>query len=129
MPEPSKLVPYRYAVIRLVPRVDREEFINAGVIVFASQHKLLHAAMRLREDRIRVLWPELDLEPILRHLAMIPRICAGEPDAGPIAKLSQKERFHWLTAPRSTVIQVSPVRSGLTATPEKLPDELLTEYV
>jgi len=122
-------VPYRYAVIRLVPRVDREEFINIGVIVFAPELKLLDAQVKLREERVQALWPELDRETVRRHLQTIPRICAGEPEAGPIAKLSQKERFHWLTAPRSTMIQVSPVRSGLSEKPENLPRDLLREYV
>jgi hypothetical protein len=122
-------IPYRYAVIRLVPRVDREEFINAGVIVFTPERKLLRAQIKLREERVQALWPELDIATVLRHLQNIPRICAGEPEAGPIAKLSQKERFHWLTAPRSTMIQVGPVRSGLTEEPEKLSVELLNEYV
>ena len=105
--------PYRYAVLRVVPRVDREEFINAGVIVYSPERRYLNASVKLNADRLRALWPMLDLDTLHRHLAAVQLICHGDGTAGPIGKLSQRERFHWLTAPRSTIIQISPVRTGL----------------
>ena len=105
---------YSYAVVRVVPRVERDEFVNVGVILFSAELQFLGAEIRSREERIAALWPDADIRTIRRHVEAIPRICVGDPDAGPIARLSLKERFHWLTAPRSTMIQVSPVRIGLT---------------
>jgi hypothetical protein len=120
---------FDYAVIRVVPRVDRDEFVNAGVIVFAPQKKFLEARTCVDEVRLRALWPGVDVEQVRRHLEAIPRIAAGDKDAGPIAQLSQSARFHWLTSPRSTMIQISPVRTGLSAEPEKLMDHLTSELV
>lgn len=114
----SEAKAYSYAVVRAVPRVERDEFVNVGVIVFCQELRFLAARVSGNERRILALWPEADLQTIRRHIDAIPRICAGDPGAGPIATLSQKERFHWLTAPRSTIIQVSPVRIGLTRDPE-----------
>ncbi len=105
--------PYRYAVVRVVPRVDREEFLNAGVIVFSPERHYLRAETELSATRLRTLWRAADAAVIQRHLEALRRVCAGEPAAGPIARLPLKERFHWLTAPRSTIIQTSPVRTGL----------------
>ncbi len=105
--------PYRYATVRIVPRVDREEFVNAGVILCSPERRYLAAGMRVEEERWRALWPALDVEGVRPHLEAVLRICRGDPDGGPIARMPLKERFHWLTAPRSTVIQVSPVRTGL----------------
>jgi hypothetical protein len=104
---------FDYAVIRVVPRVEREEFINAGVIVFCLEMRYLAARIRLDEERLRALWPEVDLELVREHLAAIERICRGDPAAGPIASLSQRERFHWLISARSTMIQPSPVHTGI----------------
>jgi hypothetical protein len=103
---------YDYAVIRVVPRVEREEFVNAGVVLFSKARDFLGARVAVDEARLRALNPQVDLEMVRRHLEAIPEICAGGPEAGPIAKLSARERFHWLVAPRSTVIQVSPVHAG-----------------
>lgn len=125
MPGPS----FDYAVIRVVPRVDRGELINAGVILFCLQKDFLAARVHVDEQRLRALWPEVDVDLIRQHLEAIPRICAGDPDAGPIAKLSLRERFHWLVAPRSTMIQVSPVHSGLCDNPEKALDDLFRRMV
>jgi len=122
-------VSYEYAVVRVVPRVDRDEFVNAGVIVFAKQQKLLQARTHLDEARLRALWPSVDIESVRRHLDAVNRVCAGDPEAGPIARMSQSERFHWLTSPRSTVIQVSPVRTGLSSEPENLAAHLSRELV
>lgn len=120
---------FDYAIFRVVPRVERGELINAGVILFCLERDFLQARVGLDEARLRALWPEADAELIRRHLEAIPRICAGDPDAGPIARLSLRERFHWLVAPRSTMIQVSPVHSGLCAQPERALEELFQRMV
>jgi hypothetical protein len=103
---------YDYAVIRVVPRVEREEFLNVGVIVSCPAKGFLEARIELNEHRLMALDSTLDAELIRAHLATIPAICAGGEQAGPIGRLSQRERFHWLVAPRSTVIQTSPVHTG-----------------
>ena len=120
---------FDYAILRVVPRVEREEFLNAGVILFCLERDFLQARVELNEERLRALWPAADVELIRQHLEAIPRICAGSPDAGPIARLSLRERFHWLVSPRSTMIQVSPVHSGLCEKPERALDELFRRMV
>lgn len=125
MPAPS----FDYAVIRVVPRVDRGELINAGVILFCLQKDFLKARIEVDEARLRALWPEVDVELVRQHLEAIPRICAGDPDAGPIARLSIRERFHWLVSPRSTMIQVSPVHTGLCEDPERSLEDLFQKMV
>jgi hypothetical protein len=120
---------FDYAVIRVVPRVEREEFVNAGVILFCRTRRYLGARIALDRDRLRPLAPEVDMDEIERHLAVIPLICSGSPAGGPIAALPIAERFHWLVSPRSTVIQVSPVHSGLSGDPEASLDRLLDEIV
>ncbi len=120
-------IPYEYAVVRVVPRVDRDEFVNAGVIVFAKTSKLLAASTHVDEARLLALWPNIDVESVKRHLTAINRICEGDPSAGPIAAMSQSERFHWLTSPRSALIQVSPVRTGLSDAPETVVAHLSRE--
>jgi len=120
---------FDYAVIRVVPRVEREELINAGVLLFCLEKDFLQARVEVNEPRLRALWPEADVELIRQHLEAIPKICAGSPDGGPIARLSLRERFHWLVAPRSTIIQVSPVHAGLCESPERELDELFEQMV
>ncbi len=120
---------YSYAVVRVVPRVDREEFLNAGVILFSPQLRFLRGRIQISGSQLLRLWPQLDLATLQRHLDAIPRICNGDADAGPIARLTQKERFHWLTAPRSTTVQISPVRTGLTEDPAAALDHLMQELV
>ena len=114
---------YDYAVIRVVPRVERQEFVNAGVIVWCKEQDLLESRIDLDESRLRALDASVDFDAVRRHLASISRICAGGPDAGPLGKLSKRERFDWLVAPRSTIIQTSPVHAGrcadMTATLEQ----------
>lgn len=122
-------VPYEYAVVRVVPRVDRDEFINAGVIVFAKQQRMLEARVEVNDRRLHALWPGVDIATVRQHLNAIKKICAGDPAAGPIAQMSQSERFHWLTTPRSTVIQTSPIRTGLSSDLEHLPDDLERKVV
>jgi len=115
---------YDYAILRVVPRVEREEFINAGVILSCSAQDFLEARIDVDEKRLLALDPAVNLETVRNHLASIPLICAGGPQAGTIGALSARERFHWLVAPRSTIIQVSPVHTGrctdLNATLEHL---------
>lgn len=120
---------FDYAILRVVPRVEREELINAGVILFCLERDFLQARVELDEERLRALWPGTDVELVRQHLEAIPRICAGSREAGPIARLSQRERFHWLVSPRSTMIQVSPVHSGLCEQPERTLDELFRRMV
>ena len=103
---------YDYAVIRVVPRVEREEFINVGVILSCEAAGYLEARIELDERRVLALAPGLDIESLRRHLQTIPAICRGGADAGPIGLLPQRARFHWLTARRSSIIQTSPVHTG-----------------
>ena len=103
---------YDYAIVRVVPRVEREEFVNVGVILSCPTQDFLEARIELDERRLTALDPGVNLEAVRAHLASIPLICAGGPEAGPIGQLSRRERFHWLVAPRSTIIQVSPVHTG-----------------
>ena len=109
MPAPCT---YDYAILRVVPRVERGEFVNAGVIVCCAPENFLQARIELDEARVRALDPAIELEPIRTALAAIPVICAGGDAAGAIGQLSLRERFDWLVAPRSKSIQVSPVHTG-----------------
>ena len=111
MPERDKYR-YDYAVIRVVPKVDREEFINAGVIVSCPDLSFLEARIKLNESRLLALDPNIDLDLVRNHLESIPTICRGGEEAGSIGQLPQRQRFHWLVAPRSTIIQTSPVHTG-----------------
>lgn len=120
---------YDYAIVRVVPRVEREEFINAGVILSCAAQSFLDARIELDEARLRALDPGVDLESVRENLAIIPRICAGGVDAGPIGRLSLRERFHWLTAPRSTIIQTSAVHTGRCENPAGALDHLLHTIV
>ena len=126
MPE---LIPFDYAIIRVVPRVEREEFINAGVIVSCAAKNYLKARVALDERRLAALDPALDPATIRKHLEAIPVICEGGAEAGPIGLLPQRARFHWLVAPRSTVIQTSPVHTGLCAEGDAMLEHLLDTMV
>ncbi|MDD2179617.1 DUF3037 domain-containing protein [Acidovorax sp. D2M1] len=103
---------YDYAIVRVVPRVEREEFINAGVILSCQRTGFLQAAIALDETRLLAMDPQADIDTVRRHLAAIVAICAGEEGCGPIARLPYRQRFHWLTARRSAIIQTSPVHTG-----------------
>ena len=120
---------FSYAVLRLVPRVERGERINVGVVVFCRPLQYLEARTALDTARALVLWPELDVESVRAHLAAIERIAAGDPGAGPIARLDTTARFHWLVAPSSTIIQPSVVHTGLCGAPADELDELFRELV
>jgi hypothetical protein len=116
---------FDYATIRVVPRVECEEFINAGVVVFCLERRFLQARVHVDEARLNALWPGVDAAHVRRHLAALCAVCAGDPSAGPIAALSQRERFHWIVSPRSTIIQTSAVHTGLTADPRATLDSLM----
>ena len=120
---------YDYAVIRVVPKVDREEFINAGVIVSCPDLSFLEARIKLKEPRLLALDPNVDLELVRKHLAAIPIICRGGDGAGSIGQLPQRQRFHWLVAPHSTVIQTSPVHTGRCGDPAAALEHLLAAMV
>jgi hypothetical protein len=120
---------FEYAILRVVPRVEREEFINAGVLLFSLAGDFLAARVELDVERLRALAPDVDVDLVKEHLDAFPRICAGGPDSGPIGKLPKKERWHWLVAPRSTVVQVSPVHAGLCEAPELELERLLDRMV
>ena len=126
MPRPS---PFQYAIVRVVPRVDRGERLNAGVILLCRPRRYLGARTSLDEDRLRALSPDCDPAVVRPHLAAIERIAAGDPDAGPIARLTASERFHWLVAPASTIIQPSHVHTGLTADPAAELESLFADLV
>ena len=126
MPAPAT---FDYALLRVVPRVERQEFINAGVVVFCLEKRYLDARIHLDPARLKALWPQADAELVREHLQAIPRICAGDPTAGPIAKLSQRERFHWLTSPRSTIIQPSPVHTGVCECTDGVLDRLARQFL
>lgn len=126
MPEQSS---FDYAIVRVVPQVEREEFINAGVILFCRTLRFLDARIELDTNRLEALSPKLDVAVVQAHLELIPRICAGSADAGPLGQLSQAERFHWLVTPRSTAIQVSPVHCGLCVNPQAALDDLFEKLV
>jgi hypothetical protein len=108
---------YNYALLRLLPVVEREEFINVGVIVFARTRDFLGCAIHLDEDLVRRLAPTIDLALVTQHLDAVRRVCAGDPGGGPVAGMPSHERFHWLTAARSTSIQPGPVHVGVSDDP------------
>jgi hypothetical protein len=120
---------YDYAIVRVVPHVDRGEFVNAGVIVSCTAQQYLKARIELDERRVLALAPGLDLASIRRALAAIPIVCAGGAEAGPFGALSARQRFDWLVAPRSASIQTSPVHSGRCTDLELALDKLMAKMV
>ena len=120
---------YDYSIIRIVPRVERGEQINAGVILSCVDGDFLQARIELDASRLLALDPTLDVDEIQASLAMIPVICRGGAEAGPIGRLPARGRFRWLVSPRSTVIQMSPVHTGRTPDPEGALDRLLETMV
>ena len=125
MPEST----FDYAVIRIVPRVERSEFINAGVILYARTQRFLDARIAFDRERLRALFPDAAIAEIEQHLALIPKICMGGESAGSIGQLPQHERWHWLVAPRSTVIQTSDVHSGFCEEPAEELEHLMKMLV
>jgi hypothetical protein len=120
---------YDYAIIRVVPRVERGEQINVGVVLSCVDAEFLACRLEVDEARLRALDPALDLEAVRASLAAIERICVGGAGAGPIGELPPRGRFRWLTSPRSTMIQVSPVHTGRTANPEAAVQHLFETMV
>ena len=121
--------PFSYAIYRLVPRLERGERVNVGVVVFCRPLDFLAARTGLDEARLAALWPELDLDAVRPHLEAIERIAAGDPNGGPMAKLDTTARFHWLVAPSSTIIQPSAVHTGVCADPPAQLDHLFETLV
>jgi hypothetical protein len=120
---------FEYAVIRVVPRVEREEFLNVGIILFSKQQKFLQCIYQLNEERLRAICPTTDIAEIEEHLRSFERICMGSADGGPIAKLDMPSRFRWLTATRSTVVQTSKVHPGFCADLEEALMKLQAQLV
>lgn len=115
---------YDYAFVRVVPYLDRGEYINVGVILFCRTLRFLDATIRVDEKKVNALQPPFDMAMLQTHLSYIPRICAGD---GPIGQLGQAESFHWLVAPHDTVIQTSPVHSGLCSDPAFALEQLVAK--
>jgi Protein of unknown function (DUF3037) len=120
---------FEYAIIRIVPRVEREEFINAGVVLFCRTRQFLDARIALDTQRLAALAPYLDMAAVQEQLGHIPLVCLGGAAAGPIGLLPLAERFRWLVAPRSTVVQPSPVHAGLCDDPQAELERLLATMV
>lgn len=122
-------VSYSYAIVRVVPRVERGECVNVGVVLFVRERRYLAARIELDPARLLALAPDLDVMLLERHLASFQAICDGSAAGGPLADLPPAERFHWLVAPRSTMIQTSPAHVGLTTDPAAELERLLDAYV
>ncbi len=120
---------FDYAIVRVMPRVERGELINAGIIVSCPTERYLAARIALDVARLHALSPTTDADEVEAALALIPLIAAGDPRGGPIAALPRGERFHWLVAPRSAIIQTSPVHTGLCDPPAAALDQLLARLV
>ena len=120
---------YDYAIVRVVPRVERAEFVNAGIIMSCDVERILQARIELDESALLALDAGVDLEVVREALASIPLICAGGASAGPIGNLSARERFHWLVSPKSTMVQTSPVHTGQCADPDAALEHLMKKMV
>jgi Protein of unknown function (DUF3037) len=123
---------FEYVVIRIVPRVDRQEFINAGVILICRRHRFLAARIGMDCQRLQTLFPGIEdtvLQEIENQLQAIASIAIGDAHTGPIAKLDMGERWHWLSAPSSTIIQPSPIHTGFCADPAEALDDLYRDFV
>lgn len=120
---------FEYAVIRVVPRVEREEFLNVGVVLYCAKQKFLQVMYKIDEPRIAAFAPELDIAEICAYIDAFKRICAGDKSCGPISRLPVPERFRWLTATRSTVLQTSRVHPGFSADLVATLEKLFTEMV
>lgn len=120
---------FEYAVIRVVPHVEREEFVNVGVILYCASEKFLKCVTQVDEQRIRNLCDKVDLDELRSHINSFERICAGGTDSGPIGKLTMPERFRWLTSARSTILQTSNVHPGLCMDAGEMLDRLFKQLV
>jgi hypothetical protein len=120
---------YDYAIVRVVPRVERGEFVNAGIILSCDVERILRAGIELDEGALLAIDAHVDLDVVRSALAVIPTICAGGESAGDIGKMTARERFHWLVAPRSTIVQTSPVHTGQCADPDAALEHLMQTMV
>jgi hypothetical protein len=120
---------FEYAVIRVVPHVEREEFLNVGIILYCANQKFLKTKVDLKEEKLRILCDSLDIAELQDHIASFEKICAGGNMAGPIGKLSIAERFRWLTATRSTMLQTSKVHPGLCGDASEMLERLFVQLV
>lgn len=127
MPSPDDA--FQYAIWRVVPSVERGEALNVGVVVYCRRRQFLAARVLVDEARLRALSPGLDVDAIRRHLDGMSRVAAGDPDGGAIAAMPQSERFGWLTAASSTIVQPSPIHTGLCGDPQAVLDRLYTRLV
>ena len=120
---------FEYAVIRVVPLVEREEFLNVGVVLYCSKQKFLQTKITLNDKRLLAFSNKIDITDLKKHLAAFERICMGTKDSGPIGQIDLASRFRWLTATRSTIIQSSKVHTGLCSNPAEVLDRLYKEQV
>ena len=120
---------FQYAILRVVPSLPRGEALNVGVVVHSRRWRFLGARTRVDRERLRALDPALDLDALERHLHAIERIAAGDPEAGAVARMDRSDRFGWLTAPSSALVQPSPVHTGLCSDPQQTLDRLAAELL
>ena len=120
---------FEYAVVRIMPRVEREEFMNVGIILYCAKLNFLQTLYTLNEERLSIFCTQVDKEELLQNLQAFERICIGGNDAGPIGKLETGERFRWLTATRSTILQTSKVHPGFSSNPQETLTRLYTQLV
>ncbi len=125
----ASLVIYEYTIIRVVPRVERGEFLNAGIIISSQAQKFLKAKVELDEKKLAALDPTADVAMIRSMLETIPLICDGRAQAGPVAQMSLRERFDWLTSPRSSSLQTSPVHTGRCTSADEALEDLMNKMV
>jgi Protein of unknown function (DUF3037) len=122
-------LPYQYVVLRCVPRVDREEFVNVGVVLYCEETRFLEAAWSVDRERLAALHPGLDVDAVCEGLEFVRAVCAGESSVGAVADKPAGTRFGFLKAPRSTVLQPGPVHGGLTTDPARQLEHLLERFV
>jgi hypothetical protein len=120
---------FEYAVIRIVPRVEREEFLNVGVILYCAKLNFLQTIFQINEEKLNAFCSELNITELTENLQAMERICAGDKGSGPIGKLATAERFRWLTATRSTVVQTSKVHPGFSENPKETLEKLYDQLV
>ena len=120
---------FEYAVVRVVPRVEREEFVNVGIVLFCKQQRYLQTRFHLNQERLLALCPALDIDEVQTYLAAFEKISRGSKDGGPIAKLDPPSRFRWLTATRSTVVQASKIHPGMCDDLDKALEKLFVQLV
>ena len=121
--------PFSYAVLRVVPDIEREEFVNAGLVLFCRSRRFLRARTSLNVERLRALRPSADVDALRAQLALVEHIAAGKVESGPLAEMSQSERFHWLTTPRSTAVQPGPIHGGMADDLDSTFDHLYTTLI